>query len=289
MITSGLLSREHAGVYVVLGQADQPLGRETAALLACGDRAVLSHRSAAALWGLIPASDGPVVVRVVGVDTGRRRPGIEVHRTEQLLTRDVRIHRQLPVTSPAQALVDYAEDAAPRAVERALDEGLVVRQIVRMRELQDVVRRTPARGGARIVSQLLADRGPGIITQSEAERRFLELVRRANLPEPRTQVSIAGFTADFFWPEHRVAFEVDGFRYHKSRSAFNRDRAKDAAFKAALVDLNRVSADQVFKSPMIVVAYVVRGADARTGDRAIREPFAEAYASTASSARPSSG
>ncbi len=256
MLNHGLLRSEHSGVYVVLDAGPLELARETAALLACGERAVLSHRSAAAHWGLTPAEDGAVAVTIAGGDRGRKRAGIELHRASELLRRDVRIHQQLPVTSPARTLLDFAAVAGARELERAIDEALVVLKLVDRAEFEDVVRRASHHRGARTLNELLDHRGPSRITQSEAERLFLELIRQARLPIPETQVRIAGYTVDFYWPEHKVAFEVDGYRFHTSRSAFDRDRRKDAAVKAAGVDPNRVSRDQVKHEPLVVVGYV---------------------------------
>jgi very-short-patch-repair endonuclease len=173
----------------------------------------------------------------------------------------------LPVTSPARTLLDLAERLRIRDLERALDEALVVLEIVSPAELRAAVKRASGRAGASVLAKLLDRRRSGAITQSKAERRFLELVRAAGLPEPKTQVRIAGFTVDFFWPEQRVAFEIDGYRYHTSRRAFDRDRRKDAAVKAVDVDPNRVSRDQVIHEPLAVLAYVA-GALARAGKHA---------------------
>lgn len=255
MITRGLLHREHTGVYAVIDPTPRPLAPETGALLACGDRALVSHRSAAALWGLTPVPEGPVEVTIIG-EASRRRPGIEVHRSGRLLARDIRIHQQLPATSPARTLLDLADQTPLRELERALDEALVVRRIVRRHELQDVVKRAAGRRGGAILADLLGRRGAAGPTQSEAEQQFLQLVRDAGLPPPDAQVRIAGFTIDFLWREQGVAFEIDGFRYHTSRSAFDRDRRKDAVLKAHNVDPNRVSRDQVKHEPLTVIAYV---------------------------------
>lgn len=264
MVRRRLLQPEHSGVYVIGSAPPVPLARETAALLACHGAAVLSHESAAALWGLMQFPEGPVQVTVVGGETGRKRRGIEFHRAKQLLDRDVAIHLGIPVTSPARTLLDLASYATARELERALDEALVVRRIVPPEELDDVAERARGRRGTGLFRQLVADRGGTTITHSEAERRFLQLMRAAALPEPKTQVRVAGFTVDFFWPEQRVAFEVDGFRFHTSRSSFDRDRRKDAALKAAGVDPNRVSRDQVkYQSPMVVAH--VAAALARAG------------------------
>jgi very-short-patch-repair endonuclease len=88
------------------------------------------------------------------------------------------------------------------------------------------------------------------------ERRCLELIREAGLPEPETQVRIAGYTVDLLWPDHRVVFEIDGYTFHTSRFAFDRDRRKDAALKSAGYDPNRLSRDQVMFEPDLAVAAI---------------------------------
>ena len=105
---------------------------------------------------------------------------------------------------------------------------------------------------------------------STAERRCLELIRKAGLPEPLTQVRIGDFTVDLLWPDHRVVFEIDGYLFHTSRRAFDRDRRKDAALKAAAYDPNRVSRDQVMFQPFAVVAEIA-AALARAATRLSRE------------------
>lgn len=112
------------------------------------------------------------------------------------------------------------------------------------------------RPGTALLRRLLDARARETITQSAAERAFLQLVRTAGVPEPETQVNIRGFTVDFLWPRERVVFEIDGYRFHTSRSAFDRDRRKDQALKAAAFDPNRVSRDQVMHEPLSVVAHV---------------------------------
>jgi very-short-patch-repair endonuclease len=265
MLRCGLLHREHAGVYALAWEAPLPLAREASALLACGERGVLSHTSAGALWRMIPPTLGPVEVTMPQGERGRTRPGIRMHRTARLPGREVRIHQQLPVTSPARTLLDLCGQLPVRDVGRALDEALIVLKIVSPVELRAAVKRARGREGASVLAKLLDRRRSGAITQSKAERQFLELVCAAGLPEPKTQVRIAGFTVDFYWPDQRVAFEIDGYLFHTSRRAFDRDRRKDAALKAARVDPNRVSRDQVVHEPLVVLAYVA-GALARAGN-----------------------
>ena len=256
MVAQGLLRREHVGVYAVLDAGLIPLGRATAALLACGERAILSYTSAAAVWGLIPEQNGPVEITLACPGIGRRRPQITLHRSANLLKRDVASHDGLPVTSPAWTLLDLAGRLDRRSLERALDEALVVRKIVTRSQILDVLERANGHAGASVLRALLVRRRNSSITHSEAERRCLELIRKAGLPEPETQARIAGYTVDLVWPHHRVVFEIDGYNFHTSRYAFDRDRRKDAALKAAAYDPNRLTRDQVMFEPYLAVAAI---------------------------------
>lgn len=261
LIATGRLIREYQCVYRVRPAIPVPLGRETAALLACGSNAFLSHASAAAVWKLCDPSAGPVHVTVLR-DRHRKTPGIRGHRSGCLCPRDVRVERGLPVTSPARTLLDLAATLTVKELERELDEALTVLSIVRPDELADVLRRGSGHRGTRTLRRLLERRTRDTITQSEAERLFLALVRKAGLPEPETQVPLAGYRVDFLWRHERVVFEIDGYRFHTSRSAFDRDRRKDLALKQAGFDPNRVSRDQVKNEPLLVLAQVA-GALAR--------------------------
>lgn len=256
MSARGLLRREHTGVYAVVHSAPVQFARETSALLACGERAVLSHMSAAALWGLVPSGDGSVEITLPDPKARRSRPGIKLHRSRSLLTRDVRIQKGLPATSPARTLLDLGSCLTTHELGRALDEALVVLKIVSRSEIWDVLSRANGRRGAFALGTLMKQRTNTPITHSEAERRCLELIRGAGLPEPKTQVRIAGYTVDFLWPDHRVVFEIDGYSFHTSRFAFDRDRRKDAALKAAGYDPNRLSRDQVVFEPYLAIAAI---------------------------------
>lgn len=261
LIASGRLLRVHRRVYAVRPTASVPFSRETAALLACGPNALLSHGSAACLWKLCEPLAGPVEV-VVSRRRHPRPPGVAVHRTWHLLPRDTRVEQGLPVTSPARTLLDRAASLTSHDLERELDEALIVLKIVVPAEIEDVLSRATGHRGVTTLRGLLERRVHETITQSEAERLFLTLVRKAGLPEPETQVRIAGFRVDFLWRRERVVFEIDGYRFHTSRRAFDRDRRKDLALKQALLDPNHVSRDQVKYEPMTVLAHVA-GALAR--------------------------
>jgi very-short-patch-repair endonuclease len=199
---------------------------------------------------------GPVEVTVACSGTGRNRPGIKIHRSTNLLQRDVRTHQGLPLTSPAWTLLDLAGSLDSRSYERAFDEALVVRKIVRRSQIEDVLARANGRRGARVMRALLEQRRNSSITHSEAERRCLALIRKAELPEPKTQVRIGDYTVDLLWPDHGVVFEIDGYRFHISRYAFDRDREKDTALKRAGLDPNRLTRDQIVFKPYLAVAAI---------------------------------
>jgi very-short-patch-repair endonuclease len=260
MVSGGRLRRLHRAVYAVGHTALPELGAETAAVLTCGNGALLSHASAAALWKLRPHDPGAKVDVIVA---GRKvvRPAIRTHRTRHLAPQDVRIRHRLPVTSPARTLLDIAEIVTERELERALDEALTTR-IVRRSQIAEVLGRAHGRKGAPILRALI-DRAHGpTVTRSEAEERFLALVRRAGLPTPDVNARIQGYEVDFLWRAHRVVVEVDGYRYHSSRSAFERDSAKGATLAAAGLTLLRVTWRQMENASHAVVARVA-GALAR--------------------------
>jgi very-short-patch-repair endonuclease len=184
-----------------------------------------------------------------------------------LLPRDVTIRQGLPVTSPARTALDLSTCVPAGVLERALDEALVVLEIVRRDELEDALERAGRRRGTGVFREVLAERAGGTLTESEAERRFLKMIRKAGLPLPETQVPFEGFRLDFLWRDVGVVFEVDGHRYHSSRSAFNRGRRKDAALKTAGLDPNHVTRDEIEFRPLAVIALVAQALARRSVQR----------------------
>ncbi len=255
MVARGQLHREHRGVYAVGHRPATPLGRETAALLACAPGTLLASHSAGVLWEMIaPRAGLPIDLLIHGRETAHP-VGTLVHRTRSLLPEDARVHRDLPVTSPARTLLDLADILTPRAVERALDEALVQRLVSRTK-LAERLARAPGRRGAKVLRDLLdAQRGP-TLTRSEAEERFYSLIRRAELPLPLVNAHVHGFEVDFYWPAERVAVEIDGFRFHGTRSAFERDRRKGAVLTAQGIAVLRPTWRQIVGEPIALVATV---------------------------------
>ena len=193
-----------------------------AAVLASGPGAALSHRSAAVLWDLLPSqADEPIHVTA---PTRQRAPaGVRLHVS---LTSEFVHHNAIAVTTPARTLLDLAATASSTELARALERA----RLMRLVSDADLQRRSHHRRGSRALCDLLA-REPSF-TRSEAERRLLSLLRRARLPQPHTNIRVAGHEVDALWPHQRLIVEVDGFAFHSSREAFERDRARDADLQA---------------------------------------------------------
>ena len=236
--------------------------RMMAATLACGDGAVLSHRSAAALWRLLADSDD--IVDVIVDNRTETRPGILVHRS--ILRRDeIGQRHAIPVTTPARTLLDLAGMVSgpsagrvlvARDVERALAEALAQRLTTR-RGMQAMLARRDGRGTAFLRELLESDVKP-VRTRSEAEERFLDLVRRGGVEDPAVNVMVERYEVDFLWRSERVIVEVDGHRYHASKSAFENDRRRDALLTAAGYVVTRVTWDQMTREPEAILVRLVR-------------------------------
>ena len=247
----------HRGVYAVGHLALLPLARETAAVLAAGPGSFVSHRSSVVVWHLVPVNDeAPVDVTVAASGRGGR-PGLRVHRSRLVAARDVRHLRGLPVASPARALIDFAEEASERELERALHEALA-RNLVNVRALLAEADRFRGRRGVARLRHMVDESDHPMLTRSEAEERFLSLVRSGELPMPETNVLVDGYEVDFLWREERLVIEVDGFRFHSSRRAFERDRRRDADLQAAGFSVLRLTWRQIVHEPHPTIARTAR-------------------------------
>jgi very-short-patch-repair endonuclease len=244
-IARGRLHRRHHAVYsLVPFPALPPLAPELAAVLACGDAALLSHHSAAATWGFRPTFNGHIHITAIGSDAGRDRPGIRAHRVGRLDPRDIRRFQGIPITSPARALLDIAPDLSDREVERALDEALIQR-LTSHAAINAVLAAYPnSRGVGRL--RALADPGRATTqTRSGGEEALLAALRRANIPAPEVNARVGNYTADFLWREQKVIVELDGYDYHRGRAAFERDHERDVEHLRLGFVVIRVTARQL--------------------------------------------
>jgi hypothetical protein len=225
-VVKGSLLAVHTGVYAVGHEPASGVDRAYAALLASGPGALLSHASAAALWGIFERWREPFEVTV---PTGRRRTGIRIHRAT--LTRsDIRRHLGIRVTSPARTVFDIAPRLTDKALTRAVNE-LRIQRLIKLDQLADLVDRLPRHPGARRVKPLIeTPRGP---TRSEFEDAFAVFTERFGLPQPELNARVAGYEVDALFRAQRVIVELDGYQFHGTRQAFERDRERDAATLAA--------------------------------------------------------
>lgn len=243
----------HAGVYKVGPGSPTPRARRLAAVLACGDRAVLSHRSAASAWGLRPSSSARIEVTVPHRGP-RRRNGITIHRTRRLPADEIAVCDGIPCTNSARTLVDLAGIVPQRELARALERSVALR-LFDLAAFERTLRRARGCRGTHLVRTLLADlTDDPPFTRSELEGRFLELVAAAALPPPVVNGVVCGHEVDFHWPELRLVVETDGAETHATRPAFERDRARDLDLELAGWHVVRVTWRQVVFEPERVVA-----------------------------------
>ena len=200
------------------------LGQEArwlAAVLACGDGAVLSHRSGAALWCI---RLGELFRPEVTAEYDRRHPGITTHRAK-LAAADRTTHRGIPVTSPARTLADLAHVLDHDELTRALREAMF-RRLYDPMAIQDALTRRPSKA----LKDLLTEAS---VTQSMMEDRFLTICTRHRLPRPDTQHRIGAKRYDFAWPQHKVVVETDSWLAHANQVAFQADRSQTNALQLA--------------------------------------------------------
>lgn len=234
----GILRVVHRGVYAVGAAVPTQEARWTAALLACGwdggtgqgvPAAVLSHRSAARLWGLV--RNAPAVSEVI-VSPGRRsvRSGI-LTRCFSLREDEIEVVRGIPVTSAARTAFDFAAIARDqRELERAWNE-MEVRRLTSLVSVPRLLKRYPGRPGAPALRALLGSGEPGGITRNDFEEAFVALLDAHELPRPRLNADLwlrkRFVEVDCLWPDQRVALELDGRAVHAREAAFESDKRRD--------------------------------------------------------------
>jgi very-short-patch-repair endonuclease len=257
-VKSGRLALVHRGVYIVRTTKIEDRTRWSAAILACGEQALLSHRSAGAVLGLVeprwPNGSGvrPVEVRV---SAGRHpdHPGIRCHQTAQLAMASspdagcagmVR-HEGLPVTSPVLTLIDLATTLSRPRLERAVNTADRLALITPER-LRSALAGWIGQPGAPALRSLL-DADTFALTDSELERQFLAIAASAGLSKPRTGARLNGYKVDFFWPRLGLVVETDGLAYHRTAISQSRDLRRDQAHALAGLTCLRFSHSQVFR------------------------------------------
>jgi very-short-patch-repair endonuclease len=252
-VKAGTMQRLHTAVYLLGAAPPTPMARARAAALACGSDAVVSHRSAACLFNLLPEIGGDVDVTVAGRNPGQR-PGIRRHRVARLPRHDVRTMSGLRITSVARTICDLGATESARDTEQAFQEALY-RDLITDRDLVNVLEREPRRRGAPLLRALIRDPR---LTRSERERRLLRLIDQAQLPKPLTNVPLNGYRADVYWPQYNLVVEFDGWRAHGHRRAFESNRKRDQILLAAGIRTLRVTDRQLEDEPIAVTARIAQ-------------------------------
>jgi very-short-patch-repair endonuclease len=235
-VNAGRLHRVHRGVYAIGHPHLSDRGRWLAAVLASGKGAVLSHRSAGELWGILGhrprrfseagGSSRTVDVTIPGGSGRKGRMGISLHRSSTLTAADCARRDGIPVTNPARTLADLHLSFPRQVFDRALREAEFLNV--------PIGRQTDH-------------------TRSELEARFLSLLRRHRLPQPEVNVRIDRFVVDFLWRSERLVVELDGWESHSGRLAFEEDRARDARLKLLGFEVVRFTCRQIQEERRSVV------------------------------------
>jgi very-short-patch-repair endonuclease len=239
----------HAGVYAVGHASLAPDGHRMAAVLASGPGAVLSGRSAAALWALRPSA--AATLEITTPRALRPLPGIR-RRRAALAADEVTVDAGIPVTTVARTLLDLAAALDAERLRRALTEA-ERRRLHSRTPLVELVRRHPRAPGIATLRALLADRRRDV-TRSELELQFLALVGRAGLPRPRVNAVVEGLEVDCSWPAARLVVELDGGAFHRDVEAFETDRRRDRRLAVAGWTVVRITHRQLADAPAAVLA-----------------------------------
>jgi very-short-patch-repair endonuclease len=245
-LRTGRLHPVMPGVYAVGRPELTRHGRWMAAVLCCGQRAVLSHVSAGALWGFA-VEGGPLVDVSVRSRAGRRPRGIRLHRRVALHSAAETMRERIPVTAVVQTLVDLAVQLPPPRLERAVNEADRL-DLIDPENLREALGAYAGQPGVRRLRTLL-DQRTFRMTDSELERRFLEIVDSLGLERPLTRDFVNGFRVDFQWPALGLVVETDGLRYHRTPAQQTRDRRRDQAHTAAGLAQLRFTHEQVRHEP----------------------------------------
>jgi REase_MTES_1575 len=225
-----------------------------AAVLACGPRAVLSHRTAGQLWGLVPRSGAmPEVIRP-GKFSGR--PGIRAHHA-QLAADELDVVDGIPVTSVHRTIFDLAAISTRRQVERAMNEA-EVRELTDRLSIPDLLERHPGARGAAMLRDLYAEKTPGGRTRNDFEEDFVAFLDAHSFPRPALNAPLVlrgrHFEIDCLWRGHRLALELDGRAVHGTAAAFESDRERDRILQAEGWRTARITWRQLRDDPESVAA-----------------------------------
>jgi Transcriptional regulator, AbiEi antitoxin len=244
----GVLIKVHRGVYRVGHLAPSTEAEYLAAVKACGAGALLAGRAAAYLWELIK---GPRPPPEVLTPNGRRVAEVVVHRARRTGFNDAGRRRGIPITNVPRTLLDLASSLPESALVRACHEA-GVRYRTTPRQVDALLERFPSAPGRANLRRAL--RGEVPVTLSRLEDRFLARLAEAGLPLPITNRVASARRVDCRWPGHRLTVELDSYRYHGTRHAWEQDRLREREARARGDEVRRYTWGDVFENPRFMLA-----------------------------------
>jgi very-short-patch-repair endonuclease len=243
---AGWLVPQHDGVYAVGHTALTHQSHLIAAVFACGEEALLSHRAAGWLWGILRGSQ-PIEVTA---PRGRKpRKGFILHRSRLIHDEDRALVDNIPVTSLARTIVDLADVLPEDRLADVVHEA-EIRRLFDLKNVERVLARLPGRKGRHKLRRVLAAyRDVQPFTRSRAERLVVAMCEEHGLPRPQVSTWIDEFEVDFHWPESGLVLEFDGGAVHRTTRAFQEDRARDRALAARGIHVVRVTWRDLTEDP----------------------------------------
>jgi very-short-patch-repair endonuclease len=238
-VEAGWLVPQYHGVYAVGHTALTDKSHLIAAVYACGEEALASHRAAGKLWGVLRGSQP---LEVTGPRSREVGKGFTLHRSRLIHDEDRAHIDNIPVTSLARTLVDLADVLPETRLADAVHEAEVQR-LFDLTQVQRVLERLPGRRGRhKLIRVLTAYRDVQPFTRNRAERLVLQMCDEYGLPRPRTNTWVGSQEVDFYWPEAGLALEFDGGAVHRTTKAFHEDRKRDRALAARGIHVVRATA-----------------------------------------------
>ena len=244
--------RLYPRVFAIGAQTISEHGRVLAAILDAGAFAVATGPTATFIYGITERPGDVIHLAMIGRRNAAARPGVRLHRPRDLTWKDVRFVGGIPVTSPSETLLALAEETRGDELEAVYALALR-RRLVSWAALRHTIANGTRRPGRAALRE--ATRAPAL-TRSSNERLMLALVRRAELPDPETNVVVAEKELDLYWPDAKLGIEVDAFSTHGSIAAFEDDRKVDADLDAADIRIVRFTGRRIRERPEAVIARV---------------------------------
>jgi very-short-patch-repair endonuclease len=259
----GTLQTLHRGVYRT-GPTTPKYQAQAAALLACGDGAVLTHHTAAGILRILPEPRPEAPVHVSGPRTLRGpRSGVRLHRVGRLPDDEVERRHGLALAAGPRTILDLAACLGPYDLERVLARA-ERQELCTLDQVAAIADRYPRRPGRGRLQALLDDVVEPALTRSPPELLLLKRLRKAGVPHPRANARIHGMEVDLLFPDHRLAVEIDGYAFHRQRPAFEDDRSRGTALAARGIMVLRFTPRQLTKEPDKVLARLCLALGART-------------------------